>query len=372
MSIRVVIVEDPLDPRKWEDNEVEDARDFLMERFGTWPVGARIYDMEGFELVDRAAGAMLTNVLASRDVTPRDEAGVERLGQMRGPLLVAVSPADPITAIIAVVAIAVGVAAAVFLMPKIPTGNNTYQSPNNTLSARTNQARPGGRIPDIFGTVRSTPDLLSVPYKMFVNNLEVEMGFMCVGRGAYLIDDVRDGTTPLGAISGAGAAFYGPGTSPNSGDAPQLQIGTPIDEPVYAVAQMNEVNGQVVKPPNNNFLRGDSNVRFVAPDRVEYTGEENLDEYFETDDEVTISNANFGGIGYYDAANATARFYPDYRIEFETLDPRTLFSAGQTLVITNAGFSGLDGTGQVIYVDVSGTYEIDTVSATEIQLVVPA
>jgi hypothetical protein len=273
MTVRVIIVENPLDSRDWEDFEVEAAIPFMMKHFRTWPGGARIYDMDGVGLDSLLrAGELLTgNGLAARDVTPRDEAGVDRLGTLNGPLVVAVAPADPITAIIAVVAVIVAVVATLLLMPKMPTVNNSQPSANNTLAGRSNTARPGSRIEDIFGTVRSIPSLLQVPYRTFLNNLELEIAYMCVGRGSYDLADVRDGDTALSAIAGAAAHFYGPDTSPNFGDT-QLSIGTPIDDPVLSVSKVEAVNGQILRPPNANFIKGDGDIRFVAPDTIQRLG----------------------------------------------------------------------------------------------------
>jgi hypothetical protein len=369
MSVRVAIVENPMDPREWEDHDVEDLETFLEERFGKWPETGRIYDLEGFEDLARAAGSLTVNTLRARDVTPVDEASADRLKELKGPLLISVAPGDPLTIIIAVVAVIVAVVASLLLMPKIPQLNNTYQSPNNTLANRSNQSRPGGRIPDIFGSVRSVCDLLAVPYKMFVDQQEVEIAYMCVGRGEYEISDVRDGDTLISAISGAGAAFYGPQTSPNSGDAPFLQIGTDINQPVLSVQQMNEVNGQVLRPPNSNFIRGDSSIRFVAPDLIVSTTGVDFTEYFEAGDEITVGGADFGDVAFYDATTQVSRFYPDKRIEFQSFNPTTMFTAGQQLVITNGGFAADNGSGNVLYIDVSGTEIIDHVTATTIYLV---
>lgn len=371
MTVRVIIVENPLDPREWVDFEVEEAIPFMMKHFGTWPKGARIYDMEGVGLgaLSRASELLTGNGLASRDVTPRDEAGVERLGTLNGPLIVAVAPADPITAIITIVAIVVAIAVSLLLAPKMPSVNNSQPSANNTLSARSNQARPSSRIPDIFGTVRSIPDLLQVPYREFLNNLELEIAYMCVGRGSYDLDDVRDGDTALTSIAGAAAHFYGPNTSPNYGD-PQLSIGTPIDDPVLAVSKVESVNGQILRPPNANFIKGNSNIRFVAPDTIQSTGGVDFTTKFDTDDVLTVGNANFGGETKWTTILKSARFYPDMSIEFGGgYNPTTDFSADMAITLTNAVFTGVTTGGDPVTVDLSGTYTIDHVTSTRIYLV---
>lgn len=369
MTVRVGIVTNPLDPSSWQEHETDDVRALLAATFPQWPASARIYDLSGIGDWTRAASLIDANALAQRDVTPRDPAGVERLGSLPGPLLVTIPPADPITAIIAVVAVGLAIGASLLLMPKINLGNQRSSSPNNQLSERSNQARPNARIPDIFGTVRSIPDMLTVPYRKFVGDLEVEYAFMCVGRGAYALADVRDGETALEAIAGAGAQFYGPGTSPNSGAA-QLTIGTAITEPIFSVVAMNEVTGQVLKPQNFNRYRGENSVRFTQPDLIERLAgdDEDFSDLFEDGDELLVGNAGFGGQAYFDLATESARFYADGTIEFQTFDPSTLFIAGQQLTISNAVFTHDPGTGPIT-IDLSGTYTIDSVSSTQIVVI---
>lgn len=359
---RVGIVTNPFDPSTWEEHHADDPRQLLVERFASWPSTARIYDLEGFGDWKRAAALLDPSVLSARDVTPRDEAGIDRLATIRGPLLVTIPPADPLTAIIAVVAIAVGVAAAFLLMPKLPSAGR-QPSPNNSLSDRANQARPNQRIPDIFGTVEATPDLLMVPYTVFENNREVEVAYMGVGRGSYTITRVRDGDTALASIAGASAAIYGPGTSPNSGSAPQLQIGAPIPEPVQTVVKLNEVNGQTLKPTNLNQVQGEDSIRFVYPDQIE-TNDSDIDftKYFDAGDAIAVQQADISGSSGVTTIAASARFTSAGVVEFTDLDPSATFAVGGSVTISNAGYAGDNGSGGVLYVDLSGTYQISAIT----------
>lgn len=293
MTVRLGIVEDPLAPTQVDEVEVEDVCAYLLGRFTSWPSTARIYDLEGINCQDRALLAVGSEILRSRDVTPLDEAGIARLQSLRGPLLVVVAPAGPAIAITAIVA-GLAIAAGLLFMPRVPDISNVFQSPNNTLSDRTNKARPNNRIPDIFGTVRSIPDLLAVPYRLFEDNLEVEIAYMCVGRGSYDLDEVRDDNTLISSIAGSSAIFYGPETSPNSGD-PQLQIGGDIDQPVLSVQKLNEVNGQVLRPSNSNFVKGDDDIRFTYPDLIEAEPGSGIDftDYFEPFDELIVAAATY-------------------------------------------------------------------------------
>ena len=102
--------------------------------------------------------------------------------------------------------------------------------------------RVNGRIPDIYGTVRSTPDLLCA-HRVFENHVEKEIAYMCIGRGAYEVSDIRDGTTPVADIAGASVAVYGPYTSPNGGQ-PQQVIGNQINVPVLMTKRENAHTNQ--------------------------------------------------------------------------------------------------------------------------------
>lgn len=378
--ILVGIVTNPMAPATWEEHETDDVRELLAKRFPTWPSSARIYDLEGFGDWTRAAAILDPSVLSRRDVTPRGEPGtpegeasVERLVALRGPVLVIVPPADPITAIFAVVAIAVGVAAAFLLMPHIQTNTQRPQSPNNSLASRTNQPRVNGRVADIFGTVEATPDLMAVPYVVYQNNRQVEVSYMALGRGLYDVSRVRDGDTSIASISGSSAAIYAPFTSPNSGDAPQLQIGAAIAEPVLSVVRLNEVNGQTLKPTNVNRVQGEDSIRFVYPDTIE-TNDSDIDftDYFTNGDAISVLQADISGDAGLVTLTASARFNSAGEIEFEDVDPTAYFDTAQPITVANAGFAGDDGLGGVLYVDLSGTYAIASLTSTKAVLDDPA
>lgn len=370
--IELYIAAHPMEPERLDRLEAENVVEALRSRYPVWPSGAKLYDiskMRGSPSVESLTEA----VLSAADVTPTAETvaeDVEALLAHRGPFLLVLAPADPITAIIAVVAVALGVAAAVFLMPKVPSFNNQFESPNNTLSDRQNKPRPGARIPDIFGRVRSTPDLLAVPYKFFENHVEIEIAYMCVGRGSYLVEEIKDGDTPLELISGTSAIVYGPNTSPNSG-TPQLEVGSSISEPVYSVRRSNDVNGQTLRPPNSNYVSGDDNIRFVSPDTIEASGGIDFTDFFDTDDEITVGGASFSVSGTVPSTYALAKCTLAGTIVYDSVNPSSTFSSGDEITLVSATFAGEDGSGNVVYVDLSGTYTIDTVNSTTITLVSP-
>ena len=356
----VTLALNPLEPETWTTHEVSDIRDFLMEQFEEWPSTARIYHKQ---------------VSSATDVTPSTETEVERLASLNGPFYVVVYPAEPITIIYAIVAIVV-VAAVVMAQqtPPTPTLRNTQnQSPNNELSERSNKPRPNARIPDIFGTVRSTPDLIAVPYKIFENNEEVEYSYMCVGRGFYDVPalEVRDDTTRAIDIAGTSVEVYSPMTSPNSGHVPQLRIGSPINTPVLNVIRSNSVNGQVLRAPNDQNLRGNSNIRFSAPNEIQLNPAAGLDftDKFAAGDTLTVSGAAEYDSHLTETRNIVAFNSGYFRFEISSSALPSVYSAGKECVLTGAQFSH-DGFYSPSY-DLSGIYEIASV-ALESQTIRPA
>lgn len=347
----VTLALNPLEPETWTTHEVNDVREFLVEQFAEWPSTARIYN---------------EHVSSATDVTPSSEAEVERLGNLEGPFYVVVFPAEPITIIYAIVAIVV-VAAVVMAaqQPPMPTLRNTQsQSPNNELSERSNKPRPNARIPDIFGTVRSTPDLIAVPYKLFVNNEEVEYSYMCVGRGYYDVDalEIRDDTTRAIDIAGTSVEVYSPLTSPNSGHAPQLRIGTAINTPVLNVVRSNAVNGQVLRAPNDQFLRGANNIRFSAPNEIQTSAFDFTDK-FAAGDTLTVSGAAEYDSYATETKNITAYSAGYFRFDIPSSTLPSLYQAGKECVLTGALFSATDSDGfwSTSY-DLSGIYQIASVA----------
>ena len=235
----VILIKDIFENPLGERHEVDNIVEFLMSEFDVWSPYAKIYH---------------NNIADECDVTPIDEAGIDKLLELDGDLYVLNSPGGPIAILaIAFVAVAATVAVSYFIASSIPSTEERIQqaeSANNSLTARTNRERLNGRIPEIFGEILSYPELIAFPYRFYRNNLEFEISYMCVGRGEYEIPaaTVKDGLNPIQDIDGASAEFYGPGTSPNSGDEPFLRVGEIINEPVYIASRSNDVTGQELQP----------------------------------------------------------------------------------------------------------------------------
>lgn len=335
-----------------EAHRVSDFLAFLKEELGAhFPPGSRI--------TDGASG---------QDVTPKAPEDIAALRGMAGPFVVEIAPGEVGFWTALAVAVASSTAsmilASIFAQdPPNATARNVQQeSPNNGLSERTNKVRVNGRVPDIYGQVRSTPDLLAPPYKVFENHVEKEVAYMCVGRGAYQIHDAREDTTLISQISGASVEVYAPFTSPNSGDAPQLRIGNAIGSPVFTAKRQNGVNGQTLLPQDAGRVVRKA-TRFESPNVVKsMDGNVDFNEYFVAGDSVTITDATqFAG---------TFSFSPDGSAQLftEAVTRPTWgelrfsgnhsadWSSGDVVTLSNATITWEDGAGGSYFTDVAGSY----------------
>lgn len=265
----VILCENPVEESTWVTHQVEDVCQFLKEHFKTWPDSARIYHDQ---------------VSLSNDVTPYDESSIQRLEKLTGKFYVVIYPEgiETIFIVIAIAVAAVSIGLSFLLRPSASPNvkSQNESSPNNELAKRDNRARPGERIPDIYGKLWATPDLIQVPYRIFDGTgTEIEYCYMCIGRGEFTIAAVRDDLTPIDEITGSSVEVYPPLTSPNSG-APQLRIGAAINEPLRTVRPLNSINGQSLIAPNltggglfsGPFLIGDSSTTEIWCNFVAQSG----------------------------------------------------------------------------------------------------
>jgi hypothetical protein len=218
---------------------------------------------------------------------------------------------DPITWLYIVMAVfAVG---AYVLMPKpVMPGNinRTQQSPNNALANRQNTVRLFERVEDIYGTVKAIPSLMMPTYTKYIANKKYEYGYYCVGRGYHDIEDLRDGDTLIDDIAGASAAVYAPFTSPNSGHAPQLQVGSAIIDDVLTVKRATAVDGITLVAPNQGVLPTTDIYSFDVEGRIEQSAR----------------NPNFNSIA---SVGDT--------VDVEAYDPETSTSYGGSYTVVEVG-----------------------------------
>lgn len=207
------------------------------------------------------------------DVTPQTEADIERINTLTGTFYLVTYPAGPETWIPILISVAISVAA-VFLMPMpmLPGGTPTQPaSPNNALAQRTNRQRLGGRVPDIYGTLWSLPDLITQTYSVYINNDEIEYAYMCIGHGHYDVIKAYDDTTPVGQIYGSTTLIFDPNTTLD--DTPSKQFGSNFTPDEVAMSRLitkryTSVNGQTLAAPDN-YIQGDKNIVFKAPNIIE-------------------------------------------------------------------------------------------------------
>jgi hypothetical protein len=285
-----------------------DVRELLASHFDRWPENGHLFHGE---------------VAADHEIIITDEADWNRLKDAPGSFIMVLNPEGIEWIVIgAIVAgILLSVAAVFLLTPSVPSVSGNISSSNNDLSDRQNKARPLQRIPDILGEVRSTPDLLGVPVKLFEDRVEVEYAYLCIGRGAYDVTDIRDDATLCSELDGASVEVYGPNTSPLSGDDPQVFIGDPITQPLLSATASNAINGQVLYAPNYKSVDMAAlsiGGRFQADGKINAPAM-NWARYFEIDDQVTITGAN-----YNDGSGHVVHLDGTYRVKAITTDNHLL------------------------------------------------
>jgi hypothetical protein len=251
---QLIIIENIFEPEEKERIEFEGPiTPILQERYETFPATGRLFL---HSICDE-------NCLGLGPNTTQEQ--IELLDSMEGDFYLVLQPRWPVVYIIIMI---IAIAIAFLMKPKIPNlaQRNTQQSsPNNDLAQRTNMPRLGARIPDIMGVVRSTPDMLAVPYSIYDDNVEHEIAMLCIGRGHVEVYDAKDGPTNLNQIEGAIVEVFDPDTNIWSG-SPQsvtsFNIGgriRPEWPPIYP-QKSNAVNGQTLRAPNFMTMRGDKDM----------------------------------------------------------------------------------------------------------------
>lgn len=109
---------------------------------------------------------------------------------------------------------AVAIAAATYaLMPKIDgasMGNVGKDSPNNRLTAQSNQARAYQAIPDCYGYRRVWPDMIQPSTVEYIDHIKYVTEWLCISRGVGDVTDVQYAETPILDIAGASFELFEP------------------------------------------------------------------------------------------------------------------------------------------------------------------
>ena len=222
-----------------------------------FPQYAKIYDGVVSQKTDITPGNMVDkngNVL----ITDNE---LEELNNFSGRAIVCEYPSLQIT-FQEIILFIFALAATIILRPKIPTLPldqspiaNAQPGSSNQLSARTNRARPWGRIPDIYGTIRHTVDLIGTPLVRYVGTIAQETTLFCVGRGSYSITEIQEGNTRVPDIPDATVAIFDQNTNPNELPVrPYISIGSSY-APIQIVSLYNGITGQTLEPRNATNFR---------------------------------------------------------------------------------------------------------------------
>lgn len=356
---RVHIRRDPFDKSTWTSAEVEDVCAYLATQFEVFPDNARIYHKA---------------VSHSNDVTPASELAIQQLQVLDGDIYVVVWPAyDPFTIAYLVIA-AITLIFSVYTYMTMPKPQvSAAQSANNDLAERQNRARMNGRVPDIFGTLRSTPDLIAPSYTYYDEyDREIEENLMVIGRGYYQIHDCRDDLTLVQDIQGASISVFDPGISIIG--TPKFKIGEDFAEPPTLAFKSKSINGQTLNMPNDQKLESDS-IYFEYPNLIKTSNPaHNLISMFAVNDSIGVYGAEFA----VDDVNLSGA------VTFKST--RVLVVASATDIEVAEAFKGVQVTAALIpviseilpvppeteptyvtnYRDLSGQYAVSTVAKTAV------
>ncbi|HCM32482.1 MAG TPA: hypothetical protein DIC32_14530 [Acinetobacter radioresistens] len=358
---KVIIIRDQFSRDKTEAT-VDDVCAYLAEQFDKFPENARIYHNQ---------------ISEQTDITPKTTADIERLQSLEGTFYVVVHPAIAFAVIAKIafwVVTAISAAYSVYMiatMPKPNTGG--IGSSNNELAARANQARVKSRIPDIFGTVRSYPDLIAVTYTYYQNGIEIEECLMAIGRGYYQIHDCRDGDTPAGAINGVSVSIYEPGI-PLVGDTAFYRIGQVFNSLPLSVKKSASINGQTLQPPSDRVLSDEdynAGIYFTTGGVInrKNTGI-NFTSYFKAGDAINIQGAVYG---VKDAIlSGTATVKPGGIITIQSSENVLDYASFQGILLNGATFEIIVETidpeteevlsTESVFRDLSGQYDISSIT----------
>lgn len=168
------------------------------------------------------------------------------------------------------VAIAVLLAATSYLLtpkPRRPNASPSEQAESGTsaLAGQSNVLRPGARVPDILGRVRSFPDLLTYPIEIWSRRIQYIEQWFVIGVGGYTLSDYKLSDTSLDLVTGLSIEPYLPGTT----TVPMLCVKV---SPTVNGISLNAQDGGVIPPVANvTFAAGPKTMS--APSIITLTDE---------------------------------------------------------------------------------------------------
>ncbi|RXS93953.1 host specificity factor TipJ family phage tail protein [Acinetobacter junii] len=236
---------------------------------------------------------------------------------------------------------------------KVPTLRNTQESgsSNNELTSRDNKQRIGQRVADIYGKVKSIPDLIAPSFTYYVNKQEIEESLMCLGRGYYHIQDIKDGDTTLSTIVGSACSVYEPNTSIVS--TPQIQIGDAFTESPLVAKACTAINGQSLIEGTEDVTNLDADFQLTAfyPNRLQSNNPLiDMRDYFQVGNQILL---NMGTIGVADKS-ISANTVPKSTGELHIITSEVIANLNYTfLLITSLQLEDLN---------LSGNYEVSSIT----------
>lgn len=257
------------------------------------------------------------SICAQNDVTPKTKEEAFQLLHADGDYFVLCHAGTPFEIFLVVVTV-LSAALAVYTymnMPEIPN-QQASGSGNNSLASRQNKHRTSERAPDIYGKVKSIPDLIAPLYRYYADNVQVEEALLSIGTGYFEIDpnQIKEGETPINTIEGASLSVYEPNTL-TTGVA-QIQIGEAFSDAPIVAKQVSSVDGkQKLISPNSailtykntsftdNKVTVSGNVQYYSDDYfwngqswfgLEIPVYANFNDHFVNGEQIIIENAIYG------------------------------------------------------------------------------
>lgn len=339
---RVHIIHDPYKLDESTVADVENPLEYLKSEFKDgFPEHAKIYK---------------GSIAVENDITEKLQKDELLINLIDEDIYIVCYPAIAWAAIAAVVSIVSSVFS-VFMYLTMPKNKaQAPQSSNNELVARTNNMRINGRVPDIYGTVRSYPDLIAEPYTYFNSEgIEIERSLLCIGYGHYLIRDCKDSMTDVVSIPGTSISVYDPDTSIVG--TPNYKVGRTFDDLPKQVVKSKSITGQTLVFPNDNLIESDDLYYTIDGEIHSRTGAD-FTEFFSVGDTLMISGAIFSYLNI--RYSGTMIMRTDGAIEFESTIDYPEIETYKLAQLTGASVLPSDPG----IVDFSGTYTVESVDKT--------
>ena len=276
---RVHIIHDPYKLDESTVADVENPLEYLKSEFKDgFPEHAKIYK---------------GSISVENDITEKLQKDELLINLIDDDIWVVIWPAWIQFVFYAVVALTAALSVYMYLtMPQPET--SVAKSPNNELSNRVNQLRLNGRVPEIFGMLRSTPDLISAPILYYRDDgIEIEDCLYCVTKGHVNVLDIKDGDTFGATIPDFQAAVYEPNSSIL--DAPQIEVGDAFTDLPMIGRKSEAVTGQSLNDPTESVIDSVSSGTAYPqyPNRI-YFPAGGLNSAFSVGETVIVDAETFG------------------------------------------------------------------------------